>query len=208
VHKVPKYPLLHNGVVYDPRDIVRFNGRALLYIVDGTVPGNILIVDDPETIRSILIMKVVSRVTDTLSSGIAIAESKAVPPTRPPMNPPLGPQNIGGPELVVTPPRPGGGGSNQSSDELRLFSSGGFGGAELDLKPGLVLYDLTDVYIFWPSDDWNDEINSMLPTSSTGILNEHVNFTGSFLLLPQNMYVYDLGDYGWDARASAICNYG
>lgn len=204
VHKVPKYPVLHNGVLYDPGDIVRFNGRALLYMVDRRLTSKILIVDEPESIRIILTTKIIAALTDRSSEIIDVVESKAVPPTNPPVSPQDG-------TIVVTPPAPTQRRTPSgppAPPELHLFSQFNYRGSELVLGPGLAYYDLTKVSLMW-LDDWNDEIASVAPTSSTAILNEHVNFTGSFFAIEYVRFdLNNLGDFGWDARTSSVCNYG
>lgn len=211
IHKIPKHPVLCDGVVYDPCDIVRFNGQALLYIVDRTFGGNILVVDDPETIRIILLTYMFAGIADIAD----VVESKSVPPSYPPLRPKdVPPSGLGGEQPGTEPPAfdqypyrnpsPG----IPSSPDLRLFSRQGFGGHRLDVRAGTQWSDLTKAWIFWPFDDWNDEINSMQPTTSSALFKEHVNFMGSFLIAPKNVYVYSFGDYGWDARISSVLNLG
>lgn len=202
VHKVPKYPLLRAGVLYDPKDIVRFNGQVLLYVVDSRFHDSILIIDDPETIRTILSVQIFSGISDRWASIRDVVESKAVPPSNPPLTPQGEEPEVQPPAFDQYPYR------SKSSPDLRLFSRKGWGGNRLDVRAGTQWSDLTKAWIFYPFDDWNDEINSMFPTSSVHIFKEHVNFVGSFLILPKHTFISNFGDYGWDARVSSVANYG
>ena len=216
VHKVPKYPVLCDGVVYDPGDIVRFNGQALLYIVDGTFGGNILVVEDHETIRTLLVTYLFGGIAARAADIAAVAEGKAVPPSVPPLRPQFVPaeSGLGGEQPGTEPPPfdqypyrnpwPG----IPSSPDLHLFSDHGFTGSRLDVRAGTQWSDLTKAYIFWPFDDWNDEISSMHPTTSAAIFKEHVDFKGSFLIAPRNYYVYNFEDFGWNDRISSVLNMG
>jgi hypothetical protein len=215
VHKVPKYPVLRDGVVYDPSDIVRFNGQVLLYIVDGTFRGKILVVEDHDTIRTLLVTYLFGGIAARAADIAAVVESKAVPPSVPPLRPQGVPESGLGSEQPGTEPpsfdqypyrnpSPG----IPSSPDLRLFSDHGFGGSRLDVRAGTQWSDLTKAYIFYPFDDWNDEISSMQPTSSSAIFKEHVDFKGSYLIAPKDYYVYNFEDYGWNDRISSVLNVG
>ncbi len=216
VHKVPKYPVLCDGVVYDPGDIVQFNGQALLYIVDGTFGGNILVVEDHETIRTLLVTYLFGGIAARAADIAAVVESKAVPASVPPLRPQFTPAESGlGSEQPGTEPPPfnqypynSSPSSIKLSPDLRLFSDSNFNGSRLDVHPGTQWSDLTKAYIFWPFDDWNDEISSMQPTTSAAIFKEHVDFKGSYLIAPRLYYVYNFEDFGWNDRISSVLNVG
>ena len=213
VHKVPKYPVLCDGVVYDPGDIVRFNGQALLYIVDGTFGGNILVVEDHETIRTLLVTYLFGGIAARAADIAAVVESKAVPPSVPPLRP-QAESGIGTQEPGTEPPPfnmypyKGCNPCIEPSPVLRLFSQKFFWGSRLDVQPGTQWSDLTKAYIFWPFDDWNDEITSVQPTTSAALFKEHVDFKGSYLIVPKLKHIYDLEDYGWNDRISSVLNVG
>ena len=118
VHQIPRKPLLHNGVSYDPEDIVRFNGQPLLYALDERFGDSILIVDEPQTISTLLSAQVYSALGDRPGQsghGIGHAGDPAIAPG-------------GEPAL--------GANKSQSSPDPRLFSNSGWGGSRLDVRAG------------------------------------------------------------------------
>jgi hypothetical protein len=51
-HKVPKVPFIVKGVEYDPEDIVRFNGKELLFIADARPGASEMIVLEDKSVWS------------------------------------------------------------------------------------------------------------------------------------------------------------
>lgn len=205
VHQIPRKPLLHNGVSYDPEDIVRFNGQPLLHALDERFGDSILIVDEPQTISTLLSAQVFSALGDRPGQSGHGSGTLGTLPLHPAVNPPSGRPDDTGAEPPPFDQYPY---KSQSSPDLRLFSKSGWGGSRLDVRAGTQWADLTKAWIFYPFDDWNDEINSMYPTSSTHLFQEHINFGGSFLILPKHSFIAGFGDYGWHARVSSVANYG
>ena len=90
VHQIPRKPLLHNGVSYDPEDIVRFNGQPLLYALDERFGDSILIVDEPQTISTLLSAQVFSALGDRPGQSGHGSGTLGTLPLHPAVNPPSG----------------------------------------------------------------------------------------------------------------------
>ena len=197
-HRVPEVPFVANGVVYDPKDITRFDGNELLY-VDG---------------RDALLVYTDMNATDRLLQTFALTNQ-----VQKAMHSPPRPDHILGPdesEPYKFPwqnyePHPGGARGPLPPTpppviypdplELFMYDDMDYLGDRLVLSQGKGMPDLSECYT-WPfGSGWNDCISSIGPTSSYGVFYEHVDFQGSRLLSNDNHY---LAGIGWNDRISSV----
>jgi hypothetical protein len=205
VHRPPELPFVLNGTLYDPKDIKRFDGHELHFVVGYQhATDEILAVDDRGELGSLVHAAVVAnRGKDMLYDPIG------------PLEPADGSGGSGdgpGPQIVI--PTPGMGGPESvpgyfsTPVETVMYSDVDYGGAIFSVDRNSAYRDLTSVYIFWPFDDWNDEISSLGGCNSTCGYSDHVNFEGNSLVLFPHSGVPNLVPLGWNDRISSVQNWG
>lgn len=219
-HKVPEVPFRVDRVEYDPKDIVRFNGKELCYISTSRSRGSELLVIEDKNVWSSFLQ------TNALASLVSSDPSSSDPIY-------LGAK--GGRSVVVnvtttdTRSFPGGGaGSVGTTDatvvvgqpphtkgtvgslptSVTMYNDADFDGYSIELEAGKEFFDLTSCYIFWPFDDWNDEISSIAATLGNCVYFEHVHRWGSSLVLERTVGRRNLLEIGWNDRISSVVNFG
>jgi len=195
-HKVPKVPFIVNGIEHDPEDIVRYNGRELCFIVDSrSEPSELVVLEDKAVwssfLQTIVLANLVPNAADFQYGGY-----HSVPGPRPASE---------GSVIQVTPPNPLG----KSTADVYMFSEPNLVGSRLELGPNLMYTDLTRLDIIWLLDDWNDEIESISPTTSFCIFAEHIDLGGSKLFFKDpRVGSRNLETIGWNNRISSVWNMG
>lgn len=218
VQKIPQIPFYLNGVLYDPKDITRFNGQEL-HFVPSPSDDHMLVVDNQGILNSWLRLLLLER--NGYSEQATISQSYPSPYT-PYQNfyPEQGSPSTDGlrpPEV----PQPGADGDLVPMPPFGLFSVGGmpprefffyehinFQGSRLILGQGRAYRNLTKVRMGLFG-NWNDEISSIrrsLSTSSILRVFEHINFTGQSLTLfgDGRIEIPSLVPMGWNDRISSI----
>lgn len=220
VHPAPEVPFVLDGVTYEPQDIRRLNGQALLFIPVVAADGSSSLQLFHEEIGTVLagylqVRQVASLVypTDFPIPGVSgpTKPGEPPPPTYPPLNPP------GGSGAPPPPPPAGGGGGGGGSvfppapftyGQIQMFDGGGYQGNWFWLAKGFMWTDLTRVSRggFFGG-DWNDEIFSLGSTNTSCIYCEHINLEGSKLFLGPNRPIDNLVPLGWHNRISSVWNF-
>ncbi len=191
VHPRPTVPLLVRGVLYDPEDIARFDGRELHMIA--TRPGDpVLAIDDGPLMRSWWQMSYIETMTQrgSTSSGGVRPEG-------------WGGGSRGGYIGVTYTPDPPGTPPPPPRRTATFHEDDGFRGSDFETVSGWGYEDLTELsYTFLGTGDWNDTISSIsFHGATTAILYEHVGWGGSTLTLGPGD-VWELRSWGWNDRAS------
>ncbi len=196
-------PFIVKGVEYDPEDIVRFNGKELLFILTSRSGSpEMVVIEDKSVWSSFLQTQMIVNLVTTNWDALE-GQQYGGYTTHP----------AEGPVIIVTPPRPGqgssGGGSSLTAS-VRMYSDADLKGSMIELGPDRVYSDLTSQYIFSPFDDWNDEISSFSGTASFCVYGEHIHFDpGSKLVLQlRGLGHHNLEELGWNDRISSVWNMG
>lgn len=195
-HPVPEVSFVANGVVYDPKDITRFDGNELLY-VDGK--DALLVYTDMNAADMLLqtfalTNQVQKAMHEPPRPDHILGPDESEPYKFPWQNYEPHPGGIRGP---LPPPPP----TYPDPLELFMYDDMDYSGNRLVLSQGYEIPDLDECYT-WPfGSGWNDCISSIGPTSSYGVFYEHVNFQGSRLLSNDNHY---LAGIGWNDRISSV----
>ena len=199
---MPTIPFLFNGTLYDPADIVRFNGQELHTIA---APGrdHLIVTDDGALINTWMQMTYASNyphrakvVTErgSGSGGVSTTDFGSG----------VGGGTPGGGGFTL--PFPGHASAGEGPPRAILYEHINYGGASKDLFQGWGWSDLTGVYhgLFGLGGDWNDYISSIqaIPGAIWVGLWEHVNQGGSSISLEGGSL--DLTDVGWNDRASSV----
>ncbi len=230
VHTAPQVPFILDGVTYDPKDIGRFNGKALLFMPIVGSDGNTALQTFHEEISPILagyfqLRQVAGllKIADFALPGLPPPPHAGTPPGTPddPYNP--GPWGCGGitgvpcgrssqpsppappapkPAPPPEPPFP------FTGEQVQMFDRGDYTGNWFWLARGFMWGDLTQVSrggLF--GGDWNDEIFSLSSTSSFCIYCEHINLQGSKFFPGPGKPIRNLAALGWHNRISSVWNY-
>jgi hypothetical protein len=198
-HRVPEFPVRIDGVLYDPKDIKRFNGHILHFIAPtGVSPvfqaytGN----QWPEILRTYIQFRNASAalsnslVVNLLHTSGLVGWGGN--------NPPGGGAGVG----------PGGAAAAVSYPPSRFFSDINYEGDWFWLDQGRQYPDLFQVYhgSIFSSSSFNDEISSVKPNlNGITVLYDDLNISGSSLTIP--LYTPDLRPFGWNDRASSVVVY-
>ncbi|WP_088362908.1 hypothetical protein [Bacillus cereus] len=213
VQRVPQIPFYLNGVLYDPKDITRFNGQELHFV---PAPSNdhMLVVDNQGIFNSWLRLLLLER--NGYSEQAPISQSY---PTHNVYSNQalLSSDDLRPPEV----PQPGADGDLVPMPPFSLFSVGGmaprefffyehinYKGSQLILGQGRAYKNLTRVKMGLFG-NWNDEISSIrrsITASSIVRVFEHINFTGQSLTLfgDGSIEIPSLVPMGWNDRISSI----
>jgi hypothetical protein len=196
VHVPPRLPFVVNGTLYDPKDIARFDGRELHFVIglEGARAEEILALDDRRELLTLVEAAVVA-----LKLRNVFEREREPPPLKDAWGTDEGGGSAGGVGIQVTVPTP---------VATVMYSQADYLGAIFSLHPNRAYRDLTSQYMFWPFDDWNDEISSLGACLSTCVYSEHTNHEGSSLLRFPHSGDPDLAKYGWDNRISSVMNFG
>jgi hypothetical protein len=204
VHRVPKVPFILNGTEYDPKDIRRFDGRALHFVAGSrSVARDALLVFDDRTIvtnwvQMISLTKMAdfelkdasSGPSQSSGTGILVHGPEHPPNPKTPGSAPVTGVGFGGP---ASPPP-----SSVTSDAL-MFWYYNFQGPSLSLGPHQQIPDLGI---------WSRNITSLWATTSLCGYFDTVGFQAAILLVvPGNSYT-DLDLFGWDDRIVSVQNFG
>ncbi len=205
VHQVPHLPFLLRGTLYDPTDIDRFNGKEL-HFLSARGPDQLVVIDDRPTMENWWQLTYLSLNLSSVPHTLAPNEVGSGRGN-------LTPTNVGGPTIIVSPPRgssgPEGFGPPTSAPppihpHTNFYEDINNGGSRLALDPNRGYADLTEVsYTFFGTGDWNDTISAIeLVATGVAVLHEDVNWSGSTFTTMQNEP--NLLPYGWNDRASSI----
>ena len=187
-----KVPVLIDGVLYDPKDIHRFDGQILHFVgPSGDRPLKAFTGDQwPTALRTFIQYQSVAGSLQWKN----IIEGGG--PPGPGGQGTSGSEPTGGNGVVVEPPPPPAG----------FYSDNNFEGDWLWLDHGKEWSDLTRVYRgdFYNRQSWNDCISSVSPVPNLGlvVLCEDINLGGASLSVP--FAARDLGLFGWNDRTSSI----
>lgn len=220
VHRPPEMPVLIDGVLYDPKDITRFNGKALHFVAPRPGGDHYLRAYSGDQWQRSLVVYLQTR--DMLS----LFDVSPLDFPIPGLPSPPGPGGPGFPPPTPPIPLPGSPGTQQSPSpqptapppampnhprEAQFFSDAGYTGDWLWLGPRLQWSDLTKVsrarVLFWSS-DWNDVISSVISWFGIVVLCEDINLGGSTFGIQAGLPIFHLSSYGWNDRTSSIVNWG
>ena|SRR5271165_1693902 len=168
-------PVLIDGVLYDPKDIHRFDGQILHFVAPSpTRPDFQAFTGDqwPTAVRTLILYRSVIQI-------LGMNEGPIVQPT--------------GGGVVKYGPAEFFSDINFEGDHLWLDQKHEW--------PDLTQVDRGD---FWDRQSWNDCISSVVPVPNIGtlVLCEDINLGGASFTCPSS--VRDLGLYGWNDRASSL----
>jgi len=221
-HVVPRIPFILDGVAFEPKDISRFNGRALIFTPLVQPDGSTGLQVFHDEVRPILAGYLQTR---QIASLLFPNDFPPIPgpPIPGPPNPPGTPSGqhdypplvgCGGitgiacgqsqqPSVPTPPLVPG------TFGQVQMFDDSNYSGNWFWLAKSYMWNDLTRVSRggFFGG-DWNDEISSLAYTDTNCIYSEHINHEGSTLLIGPNMPISDLSLLGWNDRISSVWNYG
>jgi hypothetical protein len=185
-HKVPQVPFVMGGTVYDPKDIVRFNGRELLFV---DTKEELFVYADTAAILTLL---QAAAFTNILQTGLKKYGIQQTPGAVRPADA----------DIVVGRP-PHSQGYQPPPARCSMFDDADYLGSQLDLEPGHAFPDLSECYT-WPfGSGWNDCISSIYDTSGLCVFWEHIHFQGSQLVSIGNK---NLASIGWNDRISSVQN--
>jgi hypothetical protein len=225
IHVAPEVPFILDGVAFDPEDIRRFDGQALVFIPIVAADGSNRLQVFHDEIREVLAGYFQMRQIGYLISpnDFPIPGVSNPPPGTPPGQPPQpgdppvivgcggttgipcgAPQPPPGPAPTHTEPNP-----PVTRGQVQMFDDADYSGNWFWLAKGFMWKDLTRVSRggFFGG-DWNDAISSLSSTDTSCIYCEHINLEGSTLLLGPNKPIPHLSSLGWNDRISSVWNYG
>jgi hypothetical protein len=220
-HAVPEVPFILDGVEYDPKDIQRFNGEALLYIpvvaADKSERLQIFHEEVGEIIAGYYQMRQLVSLINPLFNHPSLPPNnppgtppgQSPPPNWPPLNPP---GNSGQPQPPQPPPPPPPPPARPAAPltfgQIQMFDGGSYHGNCFWLAKGFMYRDLTRVSRGgWLGGDWNDEIFSIASTDTSCIYCEHINLEGSKLFRGPFQPIENLVPLGWHNRISSVWNF-
>jgi hypothetical protein len=219
VHRVPKVSFVLDGTEYDPKDIRRFDGREIHFVIGSqSAPRNAMLAfEDRNILANWLQIIYLSKFAGLNVASTSPSQSTDIGIL---VHGPEHPQTPGGgawgPSPRPLPPPPAEQGplptySPHATVEVRMFDQVNFKGQMLMLGPGLSLPVLTWVprgqFLQWKA-DWNDAIRSIYSTSSVCAYFEDVSFSGAIRIVVPNLNVYDLEWLGFDKSISSVMNFG
>jgi hypothetical protein len=181
VQRVPRIPVVLNGVTYDPEDITRFNGRELHFIA-APAGDHVLAVDDRDLMQNWWRLTYLEQYR---RSGPSLAAGAQPMPNGSPAQ------------------------AREFHPRTWFYEDINLGGSQIYLDANRGYYDLTEVSM-GVFGDWNDEISSfwMIGTHVT-VLHEDVRWTGQTFTVvrPHDEAEFkqlSLLSVGWNDRASSL----
>lgn len=219
IHVTPEVPFILDGVAFDPEDIRRFNGQALLFTPIVEVDGSTWLQVFHDEIRQVLAGYFQMRQIGSLINPNDFIPGVSNPPagTPPGQQPPPGYPPIvgcgGTTGIICGQPQPPPSDAEPNPPitwgQIQMFDDANYSGNWFWLAEGYMWKDLTRVSRggFFGG-DWNDEISSLSSTNTSCIYCENINFEGSTLLLGPNKPIPHLSMLGWNDRISSVWNYG
>ena len=225
-HAAPEVPFVLDGIAYEPEDIRRFDGQALVFIPTVAADGSTYLQLFDEKIGEVIASYFQMRQIASLLNPADFLPPW-VPPQTPPGTPPgtytppndPGPYGCGGitgipcgkPTPTPTPPPPPARPEPPAPftlDQIQMFDSGDYTGNWFWLAKGYMWKDLTRVSRggFFGG-DWNDKIFSLSSTNTSCIYCEHINLEGSKFFLGPNKPIRNLAALGWHNRISSVWNF-
>jgi hypothetical protein len=181
IHREPAVPVLIDGVLYDPKDIHRFDGQLLHFVTPTLGRSELLAYTGdqwPQALRTYIQIRNVSALVGVLPASWVPGEGSSA-----------GNPNGG---VVIYPP-------------TKFFKDSNFGGDWLWLGVGKQYLDLTKVGRgdFYDRGNWNDQITSVQPNPlGLTVLCEDVELGGMSATVVR--YCPDLAPFGWSDRASSL----
>ncbi|MBF9253587.1 hypothetical protein I2I11_09815 [Pontibacter sp. 172403-2] len=228
VHRTPEVPFILDGVTYDPTDINRFNGQALLFMpivaADGSKWLQLFHDETSSVLAGYFQVRQIATIlypADFTLPGVSNPTPPGQPPgTSNPNDPP--PINIGVGCGGITgipcgqsqppsqpPPQHHEPAPPVNWGQVQMFDDADYEGNWFWLAKDFMWTDLTRVSRGgWFGGDWNDAISSLASTNTSCIYCEHVNLEGSKLVLGPNNPVPHLSALGWNDRISSVLNFG
>jgi hypothetical protein len=220
VHKAPKMPFILGDTEYDPKDIIRFNGQELHFVLaNHPRGGNVLIAfrEKMNPVMSYLQTKYMLQLGRIWESGLIWPMDWGPGPGWPPApTPPIPLPGSGGcgypglPPCAGQPPTPVPP-APAYSRQVQVFEGSNYSSDWLWLDAGFAWQNLTQVNrnsVLFFSGDWNDCISSISGTDCSCTYYEHINFQGATLTVPPNRPVPNLVDFGWNDGISSMVNWG
>ena len=195
--RVPKIPILINGTMYDPKDIVRFNGHELHFFPAATKTYMLAIEDRSIMARwwEFMYLSSIAQLPDHYKRGHHPGGSGSLVPAT------LGQPSPPGFYLEVT----HGSGQYEGDPVTDFFEHPNSEGSMLSLDKNRGYWDLTHVHsgLFGWGADWNDRISSLqMRGTQVCVLHEDINMGGPTYTSYGSQSV--LGTYAWDDRASSV----
>jgi hypothetical protein len=200
VHQIPKFPILIDGTLYDPKDINRFDGQEL-HMVAAPNPIHIVAVTDRVVIGKWWELTYLSSLLhqpflDPLTSLATTRDGAQLP------------NNLGPTYAAYTPPTP----------TVFYREHDNYQGSELSHGKNRGYARLSTVSMGIFSGDWNDKISSLIMQNMLVCKlhddkywgGETRTFFGYTPLSPEGPVVYpgnwvpNLRDYGFNDRASSV----
>jgi hypothetical protein len=215
VHRVPKLSFVLDGTQYDPKDIRRFNGRELHFVVGSqSAPRNALLAFEDRNILTNWLQIIslskfaglnVASTSPSQSSDLGILVHGGEHGPNPPGSAAVYPRPLQGD------PQSGVYYEDGTVDEVQMFEAAGYQGLGLRLSRGSEFPNLTWVkrsqLLHWQT-DWNDAISSIYPTTNLCAYFEHVDFDGAIRIVCPNIGVSDLDWIGFNKIISSVKNLG
>jgi hypothetical protein len=214
VHRVPKMPFIFDGVEYDPKDISRFNGRELHFVIGSQAAprSTMLAFEDRSILTTWLQIAHLSSVSGLNEASIPSSQSSGVVPL---VHGPAHPNPVGGSAWVSTtvgqgppavedgpPPahNPFGG-----PPEMRIFDRPNFHQNMLTLSKGFEIGILAQVprgqLLGWTA-NWDNATWSMASSSSLCAYFEGAEFSGAIRVVAPNVSVFDVTWLGFGSISS------
>ncbi|WP_394141139.1 hypothetical protein [Cytobacillus oceanisediminis] len=196
VQRVPQVPFILNGTMYDPKDIIRFNGQELHFVIPPS-GDHMLVVDNIELLNAWKILE--------NHELLGYQKMRRVPPIPQPGD--VGdPGGEGEGDLA---PMPGFGQSlpphQPPTFRTYFYSEKRYKGFPLMVKGKVrdlrrLQMGVTGLY------NWDKKISSVSNIGSYRdcVLFEGYNFYGPSLMVRFGYQIEDLARFGWDNRASSV----
>lgn len=215
VHAVPSVPLIFDGITYDPEDIHRFDGQALIFVPITASDGTNWLQLFPEEIATVLAGYFQTRQLAYLVNPADFSITPLPDPPPGPGDPPPPVYCHGSSNGIICGSGPGGGGGGNpplpppiTANQVEMFDDADYTGNWFWLGRGYMYKDLTAVGRggFFGG-DWNDSISSLSSTNTSCIYCEYPNLQGSKLYLGPNKPISNLSTYAWNDRISSVWNF-
>jgi hypothetical protein len=223
-HATPEVPFVLDGIAYEPEDIRRFDGQALVFIPTVAADGSTYLQLFDEKIGEVIAsyfqvrqLAALIKPSDFNIPGLPPPTPPGTPPGQPPSGPPVlvgcgypglppcgqSQQPPPGPTPPPREPNP-----PVTWGQVQMFDDADYQGNWLWLAKGYMWNDLTRVSRggFFGG-DWNDAISSLSATNTSCIYCEHINLEGSKLLVGPNTQKHNLEVFGWNDRISSVWNF-